>query len=64
MKESHGMENLVLDVPPGLVIPSCPAVGAEGDELSSSLSPDLAPTALVAGCEAEHDFQLPFLCSP
>ena len=26
MKESHGMENLVLDVPPGQVIPSSPTI--------------------------------------
>ena len=55
MKESQGVENLVPDVPPGQVIPASPAVRAKVDELSSSVSPNLTPTAVaVAGCEAEH----------
>ena len=64
MKESHGMENIVLDVLYGHVIPVIPAVPAKVYDLTSSTSPDLTPTALVAGCEAEHDLQFSFLCSP
>ena len=56
MKESHGMENHVLDVPPCHVIPSSPAVRAKVDQLISTVFSDLNPTAgAVAGCEAEHN---------
>ena len=63
MKEFHGMENLVLDVPPSPVISfSSPAVGAKVDQLISSDSSDLTPAAVaVAGCEAEHNTMSTFI---
>ena len=55
MKESHSMENLVLDVFPWLVIPF-PAVQTKVDELSSSHSSNRTFTAAaVTSCEAEHN---------
>ena len=49
------MEDLVLDLLPGLIIPVTPAVKPQVDRLSSSLSPDLTPTlAAVAQGEAEY----------
>ena len=55
MKESQGMEYLVLDVSPGHIISSVPTISAEVDRLGSSLSPDRGPTSLVDRREAEHE---------
>ena len=61
MKESHRMENLVLDVFPCLVIPMTPAVRTKVDELRSSHSSNPTPTpAALAGCEAEDNLMSTF----
>ena len=55
MVESQGMEDLVLDVPPGHIISEIPTVSVEVDRLGSSIPPDLAPTASEDGGEAEYE---------
>ena len=55
MKESQGVEYLVLDVSPGQIISSVPTIFTKVDRLGSSLLPDGGPTSLVDRREAEHE---------
>ena len=55
MVESQGVEYLVLDDPPGLIISVIPTVSVEVDRLGSSIPSDLAPTSREDRGEAEHE---------